>query len=246
VVKGGVTVSEKIKAIFLDSGNTLRLRVNDASFQDQALKQLAALVDPQEKPEVLFERLMLRYEMYKRRALDTLLQASATEIWTRWMLPDQPADRIAPLADQLTTLFRNARGRHVPRPEVRSVVTELHRRGYVLGIITNTISETEIPNWLAQDGLQPYFKAVILSSQFGRRKPDPYIFTEAAYVAGVNAADCAYVGDNPAADIQGARRAGYGMVIILADPAKKLEMPAGVGNPDQVIHSLYDLLNIFH
>ena len=57
---------------------------------------------------------------------------------------------------------------------------ELHRRGYILGIIANTITETEIPDWMEADGLTPYFKAVVLSSKVGTRKPNPEIYWEAA------------------------------------------------------------------
>jgi HAD superfamily hydrolase (TIGR01662 family) len=239
-------MTAKIKAIFLDSGNTLRVLVKDADFQSQARQQLARLVGTRESPDDFSEQLNTRYDMYKKRATGTLLQASAIEIWTRWMLPDHPADQIAPLADQLTTLWRNARGRHVPRPEAKPTIIELDNRGYLLGIITNTISETEIPAWLEADGLTQYFKAVILSSKFGRRKPDPYIYSEASYVAGVSPANCAYVGDNPNVDIMGAYQAGFGMVIILAQPAATgKEIPAGQRKPDLVIHEIKDLLDIF-
>ena len=239
-------MTPKIKAIFLDSGNTLRVLVKDAEFQSQARQQLAALVGAQESPDDFCEQLNVRYDMYKKRATGTLLQASATEIWTRWMLPDHPADQIAPLADQLTTLWRNSRGRHVPRPDVKSIVIELYNRGYILGIITNTISETEIPAWLEADGLTQYFKAVVLSSKFGRRKPDPYIYSEASYAAGVSPANCAYVGNNPSVDIMGAYQAGFGMVIILAQPGVPgKEISTSQRKPDLVIHEIKDLLGIF-
>jgi putative hydrolase of the HAD superfamily len=239
-------MTTKINAIFLDSGNTMRVVVKDADFQSQARQQLASLVGTQQSPEDFFEQLNVRYDMYKRRAVETLLQASATEIWTRWMLPDHPADQVAPLADQLTTLWRNSRGRRVPRPDVKPTVIELYNRGYVLGIITNTISETEIPAWLEADGLAQYFTAIILSSKFGRRKPDPYIYSEASYVARVKPANCAYIGDNPDHDIMGAQQAGFGMVIILSTPsAPGKEVPTIHRKPDMVIREIKDLLGIF-
>ena len=45
-------------------------------------------------------------------------------------------------------------------PMSRKPVLELDRRGYILGIIANTITETEIPDWMESDGLTNYFKAV--------------------------------------------------------------------------------------
>jgi HAD superfamily hydrolase (TIGR01509 family) len=132
------------------------------------------------------------------------------------------------------------------QPEAKQVVAELSQRGYCLGIISNVITETEIPDWLEADGLTQYFKAVLLSSLFGRRKPDPAIYLEATRRAGVAPARSAYVGDNPSRDVLGTRRAGFGMVIIMLEPAElEKEPPTGESKPDLMIHKLSDLLDIF-
>ena len=162
------------------------------------------------------------------------------------MLPDYPANVIAPLANQLTCLWRDRKGRHVLRPGAKQTIIELHERGYVLGIIANSLSETEIPDWLEAESLTQYFKTVILSSKFGRRKPDPYIYLESAYLAGVKPEYCAYVGDNPNRDIQGAQRAGFGMTIILLEPdTLAKETHKSDFKPDLVIDKFGELLNIF-
>ncbi len=62
----------------------------------------------------------------------------------------------------------------------REVIETLYARGYILGIISNVITEREIPEWLEADGLTKYFKSVLLSSVYGKRKPDPAIYHEAA------------------------------------------------------------------
>jgi len=122
----------------------------------------------------------------------------------------------------------------------------LSKRGYVLGIIANTITETEIPDWLETDGLTGYFKAVVLSSKFRHRKPGPEIYWEAARRIGVEPARCAYVGDNPIRDVEGTRRAGFAMTIILMEPAKlEKEPPMGENKPDLIIHECSELLGIF-
>ena len=239
-------MNHKVEAIFLDHGNTLRIVVKDELFQAQARQQLAALVGVQESPEAFFERLDERYKVCRKRAKETLIEASERELWTRRMLPDWPSDKIAPLSGKLTRLWRDRDGRRVARPDVKQVVVELSKRGYCLGIIANTITETEIPDWLEEDGLTKYFKTVILSSKFGRRKPGPEIYLEAARRAGVDPARSVYVGDNPSRDILGARLAGFGMVIILMEPATlQKEPPTGEEKPDLIIHELSELLGIF-
>ena len=239
-------MNHDIEAIFLDHGNTLRIVVKDEPFQAQARQQIATLVGAQESPEAFCERLEERYKVCRKRAKETLIEASEKELWTRWMLPDWPPDKIAPLAGKLTRLWRNRDGRRVARPDTKRVIIELNRRGYCLGIMANTITETEIPDWLEEAGLTKYFKTVILSSKVGHRKPGPEIYLESARSAGVDPARSAYVGDNPSRDILGARLAGFGMVIILMEPATLEKEPStGEEKPDLIIHELSELLRIF-
>jgi putative hydrolase of the HAD superfamily len=242
-VKG---MNHDIKVIFIDVGATLRYLVEDEPYQARARQQIAAFVGTDESPEAFCEKLDARYKVYRKWAFDTLLEAPERELWTRWMLPDWPAEKIAPLAGELTYLYRQTMGHRHAQPDAKDVVVELTRRGYRLGILSNTITEREIPEWLEEDGLSQYFPTVILSSIFGRRKPGPEIFWEAARVAGVDPARAAYVADNPSRDVPGSRRAGLGMVIIMGEPAalEKKDL-TGENKPDLVIHTLSELLDIF-
>jgi putative hydrolase of the HAD superfamily len=146
----------------------------------------------------------------------------------------------------LTRLWRDHDGRRVPRPDVKDVVVELSKRGYVLGLIANTITETEIPDWLEADGLTKYFKTIVLSSKVGIRKPNPEIYLEAARRIGVKPARCVYVGDNPVRDVEGCRLAGFGMMILFLEPATLAkEPPTGEHNADYTIRECSELLDIF-
>jgi putative hydrolase of the HAD superfamily len=239
-------MNHAIEAIFIDVGNTMRIVVQDEAFQTLAKQQLVTLVGADEAPEAFCERLAERYLVYRKWAKETLSEASEKELWTRWMLPDFPADRIAPLSGKLTRLWRDRDGRRVARPDVKEVVLELSKRGYRMGIIANTITETEIPDWLDEDGLADHFKAVVLSSKTGLRKPGPEIYLEAARRIGVQPARSMYVGDNPSRDILGARLAGFGMVIILMEPATlEKEPPSGENKPDKIIKEFSELLDLF-
>lgn len=235
-----------IDAIFLDVGNTLRIVIEDPPFMAQAQKDLMSLVGARESEEQFFEKLDANWKVYRKQSKVTLIEASERELWTRWLLPDYPAELIAPLAGKLTRLWRDHDGRRVPRPDVKEVVIELDRRGYVLGIIANTITETEIPDWMETDGLTGYFKSVVLSSKVRVRKPDPEIYWEAARRIGVEPARCAYVGDNPVRDVEGCRAAGFGMMIIFHEPKTLAkEPPSGEHKPDFVIQTCRELLDIF-
>jgi putative hydrolase of the HAD superfamily len=235
-----------IEAIFLDVGNTLRIVLPEPEFIAQAKKDLMTLVGTQESEDVFFEKLDARWKTYRKQSKESLLEASEKELWTRWLLPDYPAGRIAPISGKLTRLWRDHDGRRVPREDVSHVIKELDRRGYKLGIIANTITETEIPDWMESDGLTDYFKSVVLSSKVHIRKPNPEIYWEAARRIGVEPSKCAYVGDNPVRDVEGCQVAGFGMMIIINEPdTLKKEPPTGEHKPDATIQSCSDLLDIF-
>jgi FMN phosphatase YigB (HAD superfamily) len=239
-------MNQDIEAIFLDVGNTLRIVLKDGEFMARARQQLAELTGTNMPVDAFIEMLEGRYQVLRKRAKTQLIEASEKEMWTNWMLPDLPAEMIAPLSGKLTRLWRDCDGRRVPRDDVKETVIELNRRGYLLGIIANTITETEIPDYQEEYGLTECFKTVVLSSKVGIRKPNPEIYWEAARRIGVEPAKCVYVGDNPVRDVEGTRAAGYGMMILLLEPETlKKEPPTGDVKPDHTIREIKDLLDIF-
>ncbi len=235
-----------IDAIFIDVGNTLRILVKDEQHQSVARRKIVELIGSQESPEILCQRLDERYKTYRKWAFDTWIEAPESELWTRWLLPDFPADKIAPIADQLTYQYRQSMGRRVLQQDAKLVVSELSRRGYHLGIISNVITAKEIPEWLEADGLAPYFKAVVLSSITGRRKPDPEVYWDASRRIGIAPEKCVYVGDNLNRDVVGTRTAGFGMIVILISPEELAKNPPTDENrPDVIIHEFKQLLDVF-
>lgn len=235
-----------IEAIFLDVGNTLRIVIEDPIFQQEAKDQLMKSIGSREDPKAFFEKVEKRWNTYRKSSKASLLEASELELWTQWLLPDYPVEIIAPQISKLTRLWRDRDGRRVPRSDAKETILELHRRGYLLGIIANTITETEIPDWMITDGVTGYFKTVILSSKVRVRKPDPAIYLLASRLIGVEPARCAYLGDNPIRDVEGTRAAGYGMMILFEEPATLAKEPqSGDYKPDYVIQETKQLLDIF-
>lgn len=239
-------MNKQVEAIFLDVGNTLRIVIPDEAFMAQSKAALVELTGAKMTPDEFFHLLEDRYKGLRKRAKEQLIEASEREMWTQWMLPDFPVELIGPLSGKLTRLWRDCDGRRVPRDDAKETILELHRRGYILGIIANTITETEIPDYLEADGLTGYFKTVVLSSKVGIRKPNPEIYWEAARRIGVEPSRCVYVGDNPSRDAEGTRAAGYAMFILFFEPATQAkEPPKGEIYPDHTIRTMKDLLEIF-
>jgi FMN phosphatase YigB (HAD superfamily) len=235
-----------IEAIFLDHGNTLRIVVEDEEFASQAKLELMKLVETKDSQEVFYEKLEEKWKAYRKWSIECMIEASEKERWKTHLLPDYPYDQIAPLAGRLTRLWLDRDGCRIPSPDVKPVIQELDKRGYILGIIANTITETEIPDWLEEEQLTQYFTAVVLSSILKIKKPNPEIYWEASRRIGVKPAHCVYVGDNPKRDVVGTRKAGFGMVILLLSPEKLAkEPPTGENIPDHIIHKCSELLDIF-
>ncbi len=234
-----------IDAIFLDIGNTLRILLKEEPHRAAARTEIAKLVGTLESPDTFVAEIDRRYKEYRKWAFENMVEASEKELWTRWLLPDFPKETIASLSAPLTYQFRQSMGRRVVAEGGIETVKELYKRGYIMGIISNVITEREIPDWLEADGLTKYFKSVVLSSVFGKRKPDPAIYLEAAKRAEVEPKRCAYVGDNFARDVEGTRNSGFGMIIIIPDEDDRDMKLSPEQTPDLTINKLSDLLNIF-
>ncbi|MCL2671423.1 MAG: HAD family hydrolase [Clostridiales bacterium] len=235
-----------IDTIIFDIGNTLRVVVPDKAFSDAAEAELMRLVGTTEPHDVFFAKLKKNWDRYRSGVKVSLIDASEMELWSQYLLPDYPPERICAVAGRLTRLWRDHDGRRVARPDVKDTLFELKRRGYTLGIIANTITETEIPDWMIEDGVAHLFKTVILSSKVRIRKPDPEIYLLTARCIGKPPANCAYVGDNPIRDVQGTRDAGYGMMIRIDEPDTLINEPQEVNlHPDHTIYNISDILAIF-
>jgi putative hydrolase of the HAD superfamily len=236
-----------IQTIFFDVGNTLRIVLPDQPFIQAAEADLMKLTETTESHDAFFAKLEERWNYYRKLSKKTLLDCSEMELWTQYLLPDYDPNLIGAHAARLTRLWRDHDGRRVARADAVDTLHELKRRGYTLGIIANTVTETEIPDWMVTDKVVDCFKVTILSSKVRLRKPDPEIYHLACRCIGTSEANCAYVGDNPVRDVQGTQAAGFGMMIRIDEP-DTLSKEKATGKeyiPDRVIVHLADLLEIF-
>lgn len=234
-----------IDTIFFDVGATLRVVVEDREFSASAEDEIMLLTQSGEDRAAFFQKLERNWKAFRKRAKTVMLDMSEIELWTQYLLPDYPHEILAPNAARLTRLWRNHDGRRVPRPDVNDTVRELYRRGYKLGIIANTITETEIPDWMCEEKIAGFFRTVILSSKVRLRKPDPAIYHLAARCIGSKPGDCAYVGDNPVRDVEGTIAAGFGAMILLDVPDASDKDKEAPCLPDYTIGKISDLLDLF-
>ena len=150
--------------------------------------------------------------------------------------PEQVAlvlDCVAPAAaprvtgaswDALLRAYADPVLRHPPclRPGAAEAVRRLAARGLPLGIVSNTgrTPGEVLRQYLERHALLRHFRALSFSDEVGVRKPEAEIFrrtlAKLGAEAGIVPSEIAHVGDNPQADVEGARGVGMRAVHYVA------------------------------
>jgi putative hydrolase of the HAD superfamily len=238
--------TDAIEAILFDMNGTLRKRESHEPTRQAATARMLELIGMEEAPDSFWEELERRTKTYSLWAQDNLLQVAEKEIWTCWILPDVPRARVEPVAAELTLAWSGRKGRMIPQPGAGDTLVELKRRGYRLGVISNSMSTLDIPRSLNAYGWKDLFEVVILSSEVKCRKPAPAIFLEATTRMNVEPLHCAYLGNRISKDVVGCKQAGFGLGMILEPLAGPRADELGQYiQPEVVIHSIRELLDIF-
>ena len=225
---------------------TLREREPHQPTRLAATRRLLDLLEKDDLPETFWEELSRRFKSYGLWAQEKQLQLSEREIWTCWILPEFPVGQIGPVAAELTLAWSGRKGRLVPKPNAGETLEELKRRGYRLGMISNSLSTLDIPRSLEAYGWNRLFDAVVLSAQVKWRKPSIEIYRVATRRMKVKPSRCAYIGNRIQKDIVGCKQAGFALGILLAAEdgpiAEYQDLPV---TTDLTIRRLGDLLDIF-
>jgi FMN phosphatase YigB (HAD superfamily) len=157
-------MTNRIDAILFDMGGTLRTTVKRTPGERlQAVQSLMSLIGAQGSVKEFADRLSTRARAYKHWSEQKHIELNESDLWTEWMLPDFPSEQIHIMAIQLNQLHRQSIGQRLAFPESREVVLELFRRGYRLGIVSNTTSSVEVPALLNELEISGCFETVILS-----------------------------------------------------------------------------------
>lgn len=216
----------QIKAILFDFDDTLQDRaVAFAGFCRYFMEKYFPRLSPEQQAERtrqmtrLNNRGYVRYEQYFEQLIEL------------WQWEDHPPVEDLKREFQVrfpdtTTLFEDA----------VAVLTELRRRGYRVGVVTNGPAMQQNRK-LDVSGLRPLLDVAVVSGDEDVHKPDPELFRRAAIRLGLRPQHCVYVGDHLVNDIQGAIAAGCRPVLL---DAIGLGQEVEPGIP--VIHRLSDLL----
>ncbi|MFW6180118.1 MAG: HAD family hydrolase [Spirochaetota bacterium] len=170
-------------------------------------------------------------------------------IWIDFYLRGLPAEQYEALGDayeELGSVLELHLFKRRPARSLVPVLSTLYRNRFVMGVVSNTISMTLIPERLRTYGVDRYISVLLLSIAAGVRKPHPLIFQEACARAGLEPGRTMFIGDTSSRDVEGARRAGFGRVVLLRSGVTDLKDRGyrGTSRPDQVIESLDQVVDL--
>jgi putative hydrolase of the HAD superfamily len=92
-------------------------------------------------------------------------------------------------------------------PGAQGLLESLTVKNIPLALLTNGTKDIQTAA-IQKTGIQHYFKSILISGEYGIRKPDPRIFQMACERLQIQPKDCLMIGDNLSADIEGAKRIG--------------------------------------
>jgi putative hydrolase of the HAD superfamily len=143
------------------------------------------------------------------------------------------------LGPSVETLWAGYRSRMpelvVLRPHVLDGLAALRTAGWRLGIVSNGMADNQIAK-IERTGLAAAVDAWCVSGEIGVRKPGPRIFAVAAARCGRDPRDGGWiVGDRPAHDVDGGRRAGLNTCWI----SHRRPWPADLPPPDHTAPDTY-------
>ena len=126
-----------------------------------------------------------------------------------------------------------------PDLEINAFLVRMNERGVPWGIVTNgRLSQHDKCRAAGLERLAPF---IIVSEEAGYRKPDPAIFRDALDRTGISAPEqVMFVGDNPQADIDGAKRFGMKAAWI----RRGRQYPAGLLEPDHIVDHVLEVRHI--
>ena len=239
-----------LKAVFFDMGGTIdtyrytrAYRTSQAYLIRECLAKGGIALDLTD--EHLADAITSGMSEYLEWNSDSNIELKPAEIWSTFIFKDTAltAERIAPIAENLALLYETRLYFREMRPEMPRVLAKIQKMGLKIGCVSNTQSLYQVSANLKEYGILEYFDPIVLSSEYGLRKPDPAIFYAAARLANVPTGACVFVGDVISRDILGANRAGYRLAIQIKHPYNRHDPDEGA-IPDAIIENMEELLPI--
>lgn len=126
-----------------------------------------------------------------------------------------------------------------PRKGAVVALEYFHDKGFKLGLVSNGKTPFQERNFYAL-GVSTLFDCIVVSEAVGHRKPDTEFFELDCLKIGADISNSTFVGDNPVADMKGAKNAGMKTIYVPSDDKHELCEYA-----DSTFYDLSDLVGYF-
>jgi putative hydrolase of the HAD superfamily len=141
------------------------------------------------------------------------------------------------IAAQIAHLQLEAQAANTEMPPEHGALLRALAHSRRLALVSNFDHGPTAHQILRHHGIADLFSTVVVSIEFGRRKPHPAIFAEAVARLGVGATDALMVGDSLGDDVAGAQAAGIDTAWVSWGNAA----PDGGPRPTHVLKGLIEL-----
>lgn len=148
------------------------------------------------------------------------------------------------LTSKLVEVYRTHKPNLFLYPEVSTVLSNLRKQGYKLGIITDGNVEVQRKKIDALK-IKDFFDCMIFSDEYGieKQKPDPLPYQKAMEKLEASTNETVYIGDNPYKDFISARKLGIFTIRIMRGQYKNIKLRKEYESDCQ-IQNLEDISNI--
>lgn len=181
----------------------------------------------------------------RERSAEKFAEWDAVEVWREFLdmkaseytrsLPEEKREQL-PLF--LAELHRGiARKRLRLYPQVQETLDQL-RSHYHMAVVSDAQSAYAVPELWAV-GLQHYFSPIIVSGDYGYRKPDARLFQKALDALQLQPEQALFVGNDLYHDIYGAQQAGLKAIYVSYDQSNTTSSAI---SPDYTIFHFAELL----
>ena len=185
--------------------------------------------------------------MQKQReaSVEKFVEWDAVSVWREFLQKTGsdytrtlPPEKLAQLPLFLAELHRGiARKKLRLFPQVQETLDQLRSR-YRLAIVSDAQSAYAVPE-LRAVGIVNYFNPIIVSGDYGYRKPDPRLFQKALTALEIRPEQALYIGNDLYHDIQGAQKVGMKAILVSYNGPN---ISSETVTPDYVIYAFAELI----
>ncbi len=198
---------KKPKGILFDLGDTI---LHELRYEPQKGNQyLFSIID--DKKGVRYERVLDRIGQLNEEIEPKKNTACFEFSWIAFnKLVFEYFNLSLPISHEEAELeFWKKSGNWVPAPKIRETLEFICQMNIPIGIVSNSVfSGKMLENELKRHNLLHYFRFVMASSDYGLRKPHPFLFELAASKLNAATSEVWFVGDTIECDIEGSRKTG--------------------------------------